>query len=136
MKKQNFSTLVKRSIFSLGFAGFLFVGVASAATQDSVQSSDPVISYAGNMDGQPVFKVNFENENGSPYFLTIRDDQGQILYSAKIKDKQFSKTFRFESDRENAKLTFVLTGNKETQTKEFKVNTSTRVLNDVMVTSL
>jgi biopolymer transport protein ExbD len=138
MKKQNFSTIVKRSIFSLGFTVLMFGMASAASAQDSLAVTTPnPVKYIGSLDGQPVFKVELSNENGKPQFLTIKDDQGVVLYSEKIKSKQFSKSFKFEnSDRDNVKLTFILEGDKGVQSQEFKVNTNTRVYNDVVVTTL
>jgi hypothetical protein len=60
-----------------------------------------------------------------------------VLYAEKIKDKEFSKSFKFDNaDRSNVKLTFILQGNKDVQSKEFKVNSSTKVLDNVVVTTL
>lgn len=138
MKKQNFSTLVKKSLFNLGFTGFLLIGITSAASaQDSVQSSNSQVKYIGSLNGQPVFKVDLDNQEGSVYHLTIKDEDGAVLYAEKIKSKQFSKKFKFESsDRSDAKLTFIIEGNKNFQSKEFKVNTNTEVFNNVVVTAL
>jgi hypothetical protein len=137
MKKQNFSALVKKSIFSLGFTGLMVIGLASTAFAHTTDTTpNPTVKYIGSLDGHPLFKVEFANEKGTPFYLSIKDDQGMVLYTEKIKDKQFSKNFRFESDRDQVKLTFTLEGKNGIQSQEFKVNTNTRVLNDVVVTTL
>jgi hypothetical protein len=140
MKKQNLSALfnvVKQSLFSIGFTGFLLIGlVTGASAQSSDNAPKAAINYIGSLDGKPVFKVDLDNKNGNVYFLSIKDDEGALLYSEKIKDKQFSKSFRFDADRDVVKLSFILSTGKETQTQEFKVNTSTRSYNDVAVTTL
>lgn len=138
MKKQNFSTLVKRSIFSLGFTGFLLIGATSVASAQTLANSPNAnVKYIGALDGQPVFRVQLDNQAGDIYHLTIKDDSGNILYAEKIRDKQFSKKFKFEnSDRENVKLTFILQGKDGSQAQQFKVNSNTRVWNDVVVTTL
>jgi hypothetical protein len=140
MKKQNFSTLVKKSILSLSFASLVLIGLAntaSARTTDTTPTPAPAVKYVGSLDGQPLFKVELNNENTKFQYLTIKDDQGVVLFSEKIKGKEFSKTFRFESlDRDNVKLSFIVETDKGTQSQEFKVNTNTRVLNDVVVTTL
>ena len=138
MKKQNFSILVKRTIFSLGFTILMFGMASAASTQDSaVNAPNPAIKYIGSLDGQPLFRVELNNDNAKVQYLTIKDDQGVVLYSEKIKGKQFSKTFRFENlDRDNVKLSFIVETDKGTQSQDFKVNSSTRVLNNVVVTTL
>jgi hypothetical protein len=132
MKKQNFSTLVRKSIF-LGFTSLLFIGATSA----QAKLPEPTIKYIGTLDGQPVFRVDLDNQDNSIYHLTIKDDSGDILYSEKIREKEFSKKFKFEnSDRRSVKLTFVVDGKEGSRAQDFQVNTSTKVWNDVVVTSL
>lgn len=138
MKKQIFSTLVRKSIISLGFTSLVLIGLvntASAGTTDTTPT--PAVKYVGSLDGQPVFKVDLNNESAKVQYLTIKDDQGVVLYAEKIKGKQFSKSFKFEnSDRDNVRLTFIVENEKGVQSQEFKVNTNTRVYNDVVVTTL
>jgi hypothetical protein len=132
MKKQNFSTLVRKSIF-LGFTSLLLIGATSAQSK----LPEPNIKYIGTLDGQPVFKVSLDNQSNSVYHLTIKDETGDILYAEKIKGKEFSKKFKFENaDRNNVKLTFTVDGKEGSQSQDFQVNTSTKVWNDVVVTSL
>ena len=138
MKKQIFSTLVKKSILSIGFTSLVLVGVVSSASaQTSVKSPEPSVIYIGTLDGQPIFRVQLDNQAGNVYHLTIKDDEGTVLYAEKIKDKQFGKSFKFDNAaRSNVKLTFILQGKESTQSKEFQVNTTTRVLDNVVVTTL
>jgi hypothetical protein len=135
MKKQNFSTLVRKSIF-LGFTSLLLFGSISIASAQS-NLPEPTIKYVGTLDGQPVFRVYLDNQDKSVYHLTIKDDSGDILYAEKIKGKEFSKKFKFENaDRHNVKLTFTLEGKEGASSQEFQVNNNIKIWNDVVVTSL
>jgi hypothetical protein len=137
MKKQILST-VKKSILSLGFTSLVLIGLATTASARTTDTTPaPAVKYLGSLDGQPVFRVELNNENAKFQYLTIKDDQGVVLFSEKIRGKQFSKSFRFESlDRDNVKLSFIVETDKGVQSQEFKVNTNTRILNDVVVTTL
>jgi len=134
MKKQSFNTLVKRSVLSLGLSTILLAGAASA---QSSTNPDPAVKYIGTLDGQPMFKVQLNNQTGNVYHLTIKDDEGTVLYTERFTDKQFAKSFKFDNaERNNVKLTFILEGNKTVQYREFNVNSSTQVLDNVVVTTL
>lgn len=136
MKKQNFSTLVKKSIL-LSFTSLLLIAGTTVSSAQTATSPEPAIKYIGSLDGQPVFKVDLNNLNGNVYHFTIKDETGSILYAEKIKAKEFSKKFKFENtDRSNVKLTFSLESKAGVQSQEFQVNNSTKVFNDVVVTSL
>jgi len=138
MKKQNLNTRVRRSILKISLATALLIGLTSAASaQESAQQKNPAISYIGTLDGQPVFNVALENKDNSVYYLSIKDEQGYTLYSEKIKDKQFSKKFKFDgSELGSLKLTFTLESDKGVESQVFNVNTNTRFLKDVVVTKL
>lgn len=136
MKKQNFSTLVKKSIL-LGFTSLLLIAGTTVSSAQTATSPEPTVKYIGTLDGQPVFKVDLNNLTGSVYHFTIKDETGSVLYAEKIKAKEFSKKFKFENaDRQNVKLTFSIEGKEGVQSQEFQVNNSTKVFNDVVVTSL
>jgi len=140
MKKQKFSAFfnaAKRNIFRIGFAGFLLVGIASGTSaQDSSSIPGADIKFVGSLDGKPVFNVSVDNQAKNTYYLTIKDEEGTILYSEKFRDKQFSKNFQFNAERDAVKLTFTLMGDKEIQSQKFKINTSYKTYNDVAVTAL
>ena len=141
MKKQNINTPfhanVKRFFLSIGLAGFLLVGLAADASAQTSKKPSADINYIGSLDGQPVFKVDLDNKEGSTYNLRIKDGYGATLYSQKITGKQFSKKFRFDRQgEENLKLVFILSGDKEEEAQEFRVNTLTEILNNVVVTKL
>lgn len=138
MKKQisNTRSVLRKGMISLGFFGFALFGFTTAFA-NSTTEKPPVVSYAGSVNGQPLFQVNIDNKNGDVYLLSITDDEGNLLYSEKIKDQKVSRTFQYnQPDREDAKLTFVLAGEKEKQTQVFKINTNTQVVQDVVVTRL
>lgn len=142
MKKQNisnpFHASVKKFLFGFGLAGFLLIGSASGASaQDTAKPQPAAVSYIGSLDGQPVFKVDLDNKDGSVYNFKIKDDRGAVLYAEKITKQQFSKKFKFDrNNEEEVKLIFTLTSDKRTQSQEFRINTQTQVLNDIVVTKL
>lgn len=142
MKKENISinfSALRRSAVALVLTAFLVVsGLSAFAAQDPITSlPEGTITYIGTLDGQPVFQVAFDNSNGAVRTLVIKDGEGSILYSEKIKAEAFSKKFKFErADRNNVKLTFVLWDGKEQQSQEFVVNNSTQVVSNLVVTKL
>lgn len=143
MKKKTISspyhTFVKKFVLVFSLAGALVAGSSNgAAAQDSTKkASNPSVNYIGTLDGQPVFRVQFNNQDRNIYNLTIIDDEGVLLYSEKIKDKEFSKKFKFEkSDRDNMQIRFVLSGEGERKTQVFQVDTNIQVMSDVVVTRL
>lgn len=134
------SHAARKTFFKLALIVFLAFGITPAVqAQDKGRSgaSGVSVSYLGTVDDQPVFRLEFENRNEERLYVSIRDGEGNILYSEVYRDKKFSKRFFFEKDLpENARLTFILSGEKARQSQVFEINTNVRMVQDVVVTRL
>lgn len=142
MKKQTANTPASKAgkfISRFAFASlFLFSFSAANAQSTARQTETPLqIKYLGVVENQPLFQVDLDNESGEIYTLSIKADDGSVLYSERVKDKKFSKKIKWNnSETDNSKLVFILSGDKEKQTQVFEINTSLREVRDVVVTKL
>lgn len=126
-------------ILRFGFFSFLLFTLLSnrVIAQQNVKPATAVVSYLGMVDSQPLFQVDFNATAEASYTLTIRDDEGSILYMEKFRSKSFSKKFRLErGDREHVQLNFTITAGKKRHTQFFDINTNFKVHQDVLVTKL
>jgi hypothetical protein len=143
MKKQFVSSItnvIRKASFRLGIASFsLFTFLpALLNAQDKDKPTTAVeIKYIGTVNNQPVFQIEFDNRNKENYNVSIKDEDGNTLYFERFKDEKFSKKFQFErTGIDDMKLTFTLKSEKEKQSQSYEVNTSVRVIQDVVVTRL
>ncbi len=123
------------------FTAFLFLFLASAPFVAPAQNYDlvkpEVVKYIGVVDNQFVFQLNYDNAAGEVFTVTVRDEVGNLLYSGKFSDKKFSKQFRMDkTELGNANLSFTLTTQNEKQSQVFKVATTSRVVDVVVITKL
>ena len=123
------------------FAAVLFLILASAPLLAPAQIIDPVkpevVKYVGVVDNQFVFQLNYDNASGEVFTVTVRDEVGNLLYSGKFSDKKFSKQFRMDkTELGNSNLSFTLVSQNEKQSQVFKVATTSRVVDDVVITKL
>src|ERR1051326_6402037 len=117
MKKQIVNTIravVKAFILRFVVPSFLVCTFLPASAQSLKQSEPPLqIKYLGSLNEQPLFQVDFQNDNEEAYTFSIKDPEGNVLYTEKIKDKKFSKKFKWENtDLETSKLILWLTAEK------------------------
>ncbi len=128
------------NIFSrLALASLLFFGVFTAGAQETVKYNEsPLqIKYLGVVDNQPLFQVDFDNESGETYLLSIKADDGTALYTQTVKEKKFSKKIKWNNpDFDRTKLLFTLSNDKSKQSQVFEINTSLREVRDVVITKL
>ena len=141
MKKHVKNTL--REIAKAFIARFVvpsvFVFTFLPTSAQSVKQSEPPlqVKYIGLLNEQPLFQVDFQNENGEAYTFAIKDQEGNVLYSEKIKDKKFSKKFKWENtELDTTKLILSLSSEKGQKTQLFEMNTNFRSYQDVVITKL
>ena len=141
MKKQIVNTLreiVKAFVIRFAVPS-LFVCAFLPATAQSLKQSDPPlqVKYIGSLDEHPMFQVDFLNESEEIYFFSIKDPDGDVLYTEKIKDKKFSKKFKWVNTELNSdKLILSLSNEKGQKTQLFEMNTNFRSYQDVVITKL
>ena len=136
MKKQ-FSS-VASLVVRFGLVAVLMVGIVPGFAQgNATEEPTPVsIRYIGKLNDQPVFQIEFNNQNEEYFNVSIRDEEGNVLFYEKSKDKKFSRKFQLDKDVNNVKLTFSLKTENQKQSQVFEVNNNYRVVEDVVVTRL
>jgi hypothetical protein len=139
MKKQSVISsinVVRKAALRLGLCSVLVCnGLAPIQAQETKDGLLPVsISYVGQMNDRPLFKIEFENKSGVAYNISITDEDNNVLYSAKFKDKKFAKSFLVQDvDLEKMKLSFIITSNGE-EAQVFDINQNIRTVQEYVIT--
>ena len=112
------------SVSKTGTLFFLLMGLGTLCTAMVPHSRElddtvkPRVSYLGRIEGQPVLQVEFDNQEGKPYTISIKDQEGRLLYSSDFSSKKFIKKFQVVQDEPGdmqLTLTFSSGRIKETQ---------------------
>jgi hypothetical protein len=142
MKKQTTKPLnqVIRSLSVTILFLFILQMPFKAKAQDSTkpgQKDSATISYLGDKTGQLLFQVRYENPAGKDFIVAIHDQQGNVLFMGKFRERSFSRKFQLDgSEVEEAQLTFSLSSGAKEQKQSFRVNSNIRLMEEVVVTRL
>jgi flagellar hook assembly protein FlgD len=110
-----------------------------AANAQSISSEgiNPEVKYLGTIQGKLVFQIDLQSVSENNPYVSIRDEEGNVLFTERIRDNKFSRKFAFEKEEfEGKKLSFVIYNGKEATAQSFQVSRNTRVVEDVMITRL
>lgn len=116
----------------------LVTGLSPAANAQpfSTGNNHPEIKYLGTIDDKMVFQVDLENVPANQY-VSIRDEEGNTLYTERIGNTKFSRKFAFEKEEfEGKKVSFVIHGGKASTDLTFQVSRNTRLVEDLVITKL
>ncbi len=141
MKNAIFSSNTLLRVIKPAFFSLLILSLASTmpanATGDNPKATPVEVKYLGTEDGKPTFQIAVNNPQGEEVVLSLRDENGYVLYTDTIKDKVYSRKLKFdELDADKLKLTLTLRTKKDVQTQTFQITKNTRTVEDVAVVSL
>ena len=141
MKKQMRNLLNRTRIFLVPalLVVLSITGLTSgkAYGQSIISNSKPSIQYVGKVNDQLVFQFDYDNPTNDAVNVVIKDEDGNVLYADRFKDKKLTKKFKVNTaEYGDVRLTFVVSTEKERTSQVFQVNTNTRVIDDVVVTNL
>ena len=60
------------------------------------------VQFIGNTENKFQFKLEFENPTAQNFTLTIKNDEGEIVYSKEFKDEHFSRTITLVKDENDS----------------------------------
>ncbi len=132
MKSFKMMVITLTAAFSLSFST---VTLAGEETKDSTHAE---LQYAGKIKDLPAFRLVINNSSTADYLVTVKEENGNVLFSEKLKGKNISRLYRL--DAENYDLitgtTFTLTNKATNITTVYKINNYTKVETDLVVTRL
>jgi hypothetical protein len=139
MKKQSMKVtkaIIRNKLTGITVAMLIFANATTAQTR-AVAVREPLIGTAtvkhiGNPQGSVVFQVQYDNITGDRFSLTIKDEDGAILYQDVYADKKFDKKFQLPQG-EADKIKFIIKGIKTNHIQTFEVNTNTRIIEEVAI---
>jgi hypothetical protein len=91
------------------------------------------VKYVGGAYGNRIFKVVYNNNDGSRFSLRVLDADGTQLYQGFFSDKKFNRTFKITNADNSGKLTFVIRNFQDNSTQSFEADDNTHLVEDVEV---
>src|SRR5258705_13194839 len=86
-------------IAMMALIGTSFINPASAMDKKSDPSTIE-IKYLGFQEKNPVFEISMNNAQYDNFVVTIKDENGTVLYSEKLSGKNLSRKYRIDTEEE------------------------------------
>lgn len=142
MKKQSFRVVFKNFLMVTGIAAFVLVAAPTVSKANNSVDSAGVsakkanIQYLGTYDNSVWFNINYANPNAEKFEVIIKNEDNDILFQGKFSDKNFSKKVKILREQDELKPVFILRSQADQTEQRFVINTSTRLVEEVVVTKL
>jgi hypothetical protein len=109
---------------------------ASANDEDKKPSTVEVKLLSAESDS-PIFQVDLNNKEVEEFYLSIKDNNGNTLYSDKVKGSNISKKFKLNPEGLNDETIRIEVKSKKTNKSEvYTINRSSKYVQSTVVSKL
>ena len=95
------------------------------------------IHFAGSTTDALMFKVSINNEKADNFIVTIKNSDGDVLFSKSFNDINFNKSFKLlKGENDSDRYYFTITSANKNLEDTYVVTTTARTVEDVAVNKL
>ncbi|MBC7826498.1 MAG: hypothetical protein H7122_02040 [Chitinophagaceae bacterium] len=110
----------------------------SQTTGNPGKNENPAeLKYIGSIGNQPQFQLSLNNTESDEFVVTIRNKAGEVLYKERIKGANISRKYQLNTEDANSTgVTFEVVSKKDKSRVAYTINETSRLVQDVSVTTL
>ncbi|MEP6466552.1 MAG: hypothetical protein ABJB05_09610 [Parafilimonas sp.] len=123
-------------------AAVLLTAVSSNAAINShnieiISGDNSNIQFAGSTSEALLFKVHIKNAKGDNFTLTIKNDNGDVLFTKSFNDVNFQKQFKvLKGDQDSERYYFTISSANKSLEDIYAISAASRTIDDVVINKL
>lgn len=115
---------------------FSFITTVTMANDEKRDTPVVELKYVGLVKNQPMFQLDLNSLKETDFFISIKDQRGEVLYSEKLKTKSFTRSFRLDTESlDNSPLKVEVKSGKN-KPEVFTINRNTRFYEETSISKL
>lgn len=133
--KKNIGILVVGALTML----FSNIALANGVTPiETISNAVADIEYAGKIGEQPAFRLVIKSTDVEDYSITIKEDDGEILFRERLKGTQISRTYQLDAEDMDriSGTTFEVTNRTTNVTTTYKISSMKSYTENVVIVKL
>jgi len=128
-KIRNYGTIALALAFS-------FITTVSWANDGGNDTPAVSLKYIGLVQNQPMFQLDLNSVEETDFYVSIKDQSGQVIYSEKIKAKNFTRNFRIDTEHLDDAILKVEVRDGNKKPSVFTINRNTRYYEETSISKL
>ena len=134
-------TIKSTRMIAMGIFALCTIGLSNSTFANAKTGSPAELKYVGKINDQPVFQLSLNNDESGMYFINVKDENNNILYSEKVTGANLTRNYRLDVDDEDLHslgfgVTFEVESAKTHKKEVYKVSTQTKVTENIVVAKL
>ena len=132
---------MKNAFNYVAVALFLVLSVTIAtpvmANEEDKKNPSIELKHIGNRENQPIFQLSLTSPVEDEFTITLRDKEGNVLYSDRVKGTSITKKFLVSTeDLGDNILTVEVKGKKSPKSEIYTINRKQNIVEETLVTKL
>lgn len=126
--------LSKTKIVALALVTLFTTTVALPAFAGNDDDKKAEVSYVGNLNEMPVFRLSLNNKAKEAFYVSVTDKEGNVLYSEKLSGTNIVRNYQFDGELYgNYNLTFSITDIKGNEVGTYTVSKNIKTVDEIVV---
>jgi hypothetical protein len=132
------SISIKTIIAAALFIVFTGAFAPAASATDSIRVTPGVqLKFIGEANDKVVFEMNLVSAEAEVFTISIRDENGNLLYKEQVSGTNITRKFKMESDElEQGSLQVEVKTKNESKAQVFAINKNTRYVQETVITKV
>ena len=117
---------------------FLSFTTATFATETPKDSNATGLHFVGKVENLPLFRLVLTNNTAQEYIVRVREANGDIIFSEKLKGESISRTYKLDTENTDmiAGTTFEVFNKTTNKTTVYKISNLSRTVENFTVAKL
>lgn len=132
--------LIAATILSASILFASYSGNAAVVTKGNIEilsGENTNIQFEGSTSDALLFKVHINNEKGDNFTITVKNNNGDILFTKSFSDVNFQKQFKvLKGDQDGNHYYFTITSSNKNLEDSYEISTVSHVVEDVAINKL
>lgn len=131
------TSISKIKLVALALATIFTTSVTFAAPANNENNKPEEVRYVGNVNELPVYRLSLNSKNTATYIVSIKDNDGNILYSERVSGKGIVRNYQLdEAPSNDYSLTFEVNNITEKTNSVYNINKTKKIFDEVEVSKL
>jgi hypothetical protein len=129
----------KANIITTGLLLISLLGFTQPAISNEKNENPVELKFIGKHLNGPMFLLNVNNSEAGIFLIKVRDIEGNLLYSEKLKGEKIARRYQVTIDPalyDEFQVQFEITSTKTNETLTYNVVNSKRAIDNIVVARL
>ena len=118
------------------FVAFSLMATVSWANDGGNDTPAVSLKYIGLVQNQPMFQLDLNSVEETDFYVSIKDQDGRVIYNEKIKAKTFTRNFRLDTESLGDAILKVEVRDGNKKPEVFTINRNTRYYEETSISKL